>query len=137
MRAAILLLLTGLLARAGDLVVIVNPASGVERLRREEVVNLFLGRTRQLPSGLPALPLDQGPEAPNRARFYRDLVSKELPDINAYWARLLFSGQATPPRQIASEADLLDFVRTHPGAIAYVDRAKADRRVRIVFEFSP
>lgn len=137
MRAALLLLLAGLLARAGDLVVVVNVASGVERLSREEVVNLFLGRTRRLPSGLGALPVDQAGEAPGRARFYRDLVGKELPDINAYWARLLFSGQASPPHQAASEAELLEFVRANRGAIGYVDRAKVDRRVRIVFEFTP
>lgn len=120
--------------RAGDLVVVVNAGSGVERLSREEVVNLFMGRTRRLAPGLMALPIDQGVASPDRARFYRRVVGREQPEINAYWARLLFSGQASPPRQAESEAEVLELLRTHKGAIGYVDRRHVDRRLRVVFE---
>lgn len=133
----LLLLLAGLAARAGDLVVVVNAASGVERLTREEVVSLFLGRARRLPSGITALPIDQAGDSPERARFYRALVGKDVADINAYWARLLFSGQASPPRQAESTAELLEIIRNNKGALGYVDRARVDRRVRIVFEVPP
>ena len=138
MRALLLgLLLTGPLAGAGELVVVVNPASGVERLSRAEVVNLFLGRTRRLPSGLTALPIDQPGASGERADFYRTLVGKDLADINAYWARLLFSGQASPPRQADSTEEVLELVRTNKGAVGYVDAAKVDRRVRVVLEVRP
>ncbi|HJV23092.1 MAG TPA: hypothetical protein VJ570_10355 [Holophagaceae bacterium] len=122
---------------AGDLVVVVNASSGVERLTRDEVINLFMGRTRKLATGLTALPIDQGGTAPDRARFYRALVGKELPEINAYWARLIFSGQAFPPRQAESEAEVLEILHNTKGAIAYVDRKLVDRRLRIVFEVGP
>lgn len=138
MRAILLLfLLADFAVRGGDLVVVVNPASGVEHLSKEEVVNLFMGRTRKLPSGVTALPIDQPGASADRARFYRQLVGKELAEINAYWARLLFSGQASPPRQAESEDELLEIVRNNKGAIAYIDRAKVDRRVKVVFEGGP
>jgi len=41
-----------------SIVVIVNPASGVDQLTRNEVIDIFLGRYRKLPSGRAALPID-------------------------------------------------------------------------------
>ncbi len=133
----LLLATSGVWGCAGDLVVVVNAGSGVERLTRDEVINLFMGRTRKLATGLTALPIDQGGTAPDRARFYRALVGKELPEINAYWARLIFSGQAYPPRQAESEAEVLEILHNTKGAIAYVDRKLVDRRMKIVFEVGP
>jgi len=122
---------------AGDLVVVVNAASGVERMNRDEVINLFMGRTRRLPTGQPALRVDQASASLDRAHFYRSLVGKELPEINAYWARLLFSGQASPPRQVNSEGEALEILRNRKGAIGYVDRRHVDRRMKIVYEVGP
>lgn len=122
---------------AADVVVIANPRAGVDRLSRDEVVNIFLGRFRQLPSGLSALPADLPSSQPEKAVFYRQLVNKELAEINAYWARLVFSGRTVPPRQAVGNDDLVSWVAGTQGAIGYVDRARADGRVKIVYEFSP
>lgn len=122
---------------AADVVVIANPRAGVDRLSRDEVVNIFLGRFRQLPSGLSALPADLPSNQPEKAVFYRQLVNKELAEINAYWARLVFSGRTVPPRQAVGNDDLVSWVAGNQGAIGYVDRARADGRVKIVYEFSP
>jgi ABC-type phosphate transport system substrate-binding protein len=120
-------------AGAADLVVIVNPDSGIEKLSREQVVNIFMGRLRKLPSGIAALPVDEKRE---KAAFYQALVGKELPEIQSYWARLVFSGQASPPRQMESAADVLETIANNKGALGYVHKKKVDRRVRIVLELS-
>jgi ABC-type phosphate transport system substrate-binding protein len=112
--------------------VIVNQQSGVEKLTHDEVTNLFMGRQKRLPSGIVALPVEQAQPLGIRARFYQLLVKKDLPDINAYWARLFFSGQAQPPRQAASAAEVLELVAGNKGAIGVVDGAFVDRRVRVV-----
>ena len=118
-------------AMAGEPVLIVHPQSGVERLSRDEAINLFMGRQKRFPSGLVALPVEQ---VEIRARFYQLLVKKDLPDINAYWARLFFSGQAQPPRQVNSAEEVLELVAGNKGAIGVVDGAKVDRRVRVVLD---
>lgn len=131
-RAVLLLgLLTACAAWAGPLVVVVNPESGVDALTREEVINVFLGRYKKLPTGVRAQPLD---EASLKGDFYQRLVGKTLAEINAYWARLVFSGQTAPPRQITGMSAALDAVAAERGAIAYVDKTQVDRRVRIVLE---
>lgn len=120
-------------ARA-DLVVVVNAGSGVENLTRSEVINIFLGRYRQLPSGIAAMPVDQPQTGPDKALFYDLLVHKDLAEINAYWARLMFSGKTSPPQQTASGAEVLAWLAKHKGAVGYIDRALADSRVRIVLD---
>ena len=84
-------------AGAGNLVIIVNPASGIENLTRSQIVDIFLGRNRKLPSGAVAIPIDLRSGDPERKEFYLLLVGKDLAQMSSYWARLVFSGQATPP----------------------------------------
>lgn len=117
-----------------DLVLVANPQSGIERLTQDEAINIYLGRYRRLSSGVVAEPLDHSIDAEVRARFYRRLVNKSLAEINAYWARLVFSGKTRPPQTVDSVDGMLRLVATQPGAMAYVERAQADSRVKIVFE---
>ena len=124
----------GLPATASEPVVIVNLQSGVDKLSRDQVINIFMGRQKRLPSGIVALPVEQAQSAVTRARFYQLLVKKDLPDINAYWARLFFSGQAQPPRQVNGAEEVLELVAGIKGAIGVVDGARVDRRVRVVLD---
>jgi len=117
---------------AADLVVVVNAKSGVTRLTPDDAVNIFMGRFRQLPGGRPAQPIDQPESAPERRRFYRLLVNKDLSEINAYWARLVFSGKTSPPRQARTEDEVVEWLVKQPGAVAYMERSRVDSRLRVV-----
>ena len=125
-----------LAAWADDIVVVVNPASGVESLSRNDVINIFLGGFRRLPSGIPALPVDLPQGNPVREEFYRLLVGKNPAEINTYWSRLIFSGKMRPPLQAARVEDAQAMVLGSVGAITYLDRSKVDGRFKIVFELS-
>ncbi len=129
------LLLAGALAWAGEPVVVVGADSRVEKLTRDEVINLFMGRQKRLPGGVLAVPLQQAQPETVRARFYQLLVDKDLAEINTYWARLFFSGQAQPPELAGSAKDLLKRVARTPGAVAIIDGDAVDHRVRVVFMF--
>ena len=127
------MLSASLTAGADDLAVIVNSQSGVEQLTKAEVINLFLGRQKKLPSGATALTVDlAGPNA-EKQQFYARLVNKELAEINSYWARLFFSGQGSPPRQVEAPEEVLDIVENNKSAIGYIERNKVDSRVKIVY----
>jgi len=116
-------------------VVVVNAASAIQRLSQDEVINIFLGRYRRLPNGETAIPIDQPDSGTLRADFYRKLVNKDLNEINAYWARLIFSGRTSPPLQAAQPADVIELLIVNPGGVAYVDHSQVDKRMRIVLEF--
>jgi ABC-type phosphate transport system substrate-binding protein len=129
----VLVLLTGN-SLAGGMVVVVNARSGVEKLSRDEVINIFMGRFRQLPGNLTAEPVDQPDGMPEKALFYRLLVNKDISDINAYWTRLIFSGKTSPPYQAKDMDDMLDWLVKHKGAVGYVERSQVDSRLRIVLD---
>lgn len=118
---------------ANDLVVITNPGSGVEKLTRDEAVNIFMGRYKKLPSGMAALPVDENGE---KAAFYRALVGKELPEVQSYWARLVFSGQGSPPRQLENADEVIETVLNNKGAIGYIDKKKVNSHVKVVLELT-
>lgn len=117
-----------------DLVLVVSAKSTVDKLTLDDAVNIFMGRYRQLPTGIAAQPIDQPDTQPERALFYRLLVNKDLAEINAYWARLLFSGKTSPPRQAKSAAEVFDLLARQPGAIGYLERSQVDSRFRVVLE---
>jgi len=131
---AALLALLPMAARA-DLVVVVNPKSGIDRMTREEVVYVFMGRWRQLPSGLPAQPVDLPADSADYASFYRQLVNKNSAEIKAYWSRLIFSGGARPPVVAQGRDEQMKILASTPGAIGYLERSTVDSRVKVVFEF--
>ena len=120
-----------------DLVVVANPKSGIDKMSREEVVFVFMGRWRQLPSGIAAQPVDSPTDSPERTAFYRQLVNKSPSEIKAYWSRLIFSGGSRPPVVPDSREEQARILASTPGAIGYLERSAVDSRVKIVFDFSP
>jgi ABC-type phosphate transport system substrate-binding protein len=142
-RIALLFLLAAFVsghARSSEpasIVVIVNPSSGVDHLTRDEVIDIFLGRYRKLPSGRAALPIDISEASAERASFYQLLVKKSLADMSSYWARLVFSGQTSPPFQVPDAKTAIELVQSNPNAIAYVDRASVGAGVKVVLEIRP
>jgi ABC-type phosphate transport system substrate-binding protein len=136
--AMLLLALAALPGHANDaagIVVIVNPQSGVDKLSRDEIIDIFLGRFRKLPGGKVALPIDVAESSAERARFYQLLVKKSPAEMSSYWARLVFSGQTSPPFQVPDAKTALELVQSSPNAIAYMDRAAVTANVKVVFEF--
>lgn len=116
-----------------DLVVIVNPASDISALTRDQVIDIYMGRFRQLPSGATAQPIDLANTA-ERQLFYERLIHWTLAEVGSYWARLVFSGQASPPYRAPDERAAVELVAHNPGAIAYVERSQVTRRVKVVLD---
>ena len=131
-----LLLLFASNQASAEPVVVMRSDATAERLSKDEVTHIFLGRYRTLPSGEQAQPIDQAAGSALRGIFYQRLVNKTPNEINAYWARLHFSGKTSPPIQASSNKEALERLLANPGAISYMERAQIDGRLRIVFEFS-
>jgi ABC-type phosphate transport system substrate-binding protein len=131
---ALLITLACLLPAVGraELVVILNAQSSVEQLSKTQVVNIFLGHSRELPNGVPASPVDLPFGMPEKAAFYQALVNKDLDQIAAYWSRLVFAGSTSPPVQAGSTQEVLQYVASHRGGIAYLERRLVDARVKVV-----
>jgi hypothetical protein len=88
-----------------------------------------MGRIRSFSYGSIALPLDK---STLRARFYELLTGRGIEQVNAYWARIMFSGQASPPTIVPDDEAVLKTVRMNEGAIDYIDASRVDDSVRVV-----
>ncbi|MES2126606.1 MAG: hypothetical protein V4463_04985 [Pseudomonadota bacterium] len=115
-----------------DIVVITNLDNPVQALTARQVSDLFLGRTRTFPGGAGTLILEQPRQAHTREEFFRRLNGMNLKQLNAYWARLQFSGEVQPPAQLEDNAAVLAGVRKNTAAIGYVDSSAVDTSVRVV-----
>lgn len=127
---ACLILLAALPTLAADIVVIANTRVSLDSLSREDAIKVFMGRYRKLPDGSPAQPLDLDPDSEARKNFYRLLINKSLEEVNAYWARLIFSGHTLPPQQAQGAEDVLTRIASDPQIIGYMDRGDFRRLER-------
>mgnify|MGYP000317675392 FL=1 len=100
--------------------VIVSSQSELTTLNRKQVMGLFLGRARSFPNGNNAKAFDHEVGSSIRARFFEGLTGKSISDIDAYWARLRYSGRASPPKVIDNMAEILKEVSQNQHAIAYI-----------------
>lgn len=140
-------LLSGLLAPAlllcmawpaqAELVVVAGTASGLHALSRSDVLNIFMGRLRILPDGRSAHPLDAPADSEERVEFYRHLLGKGPQEIQAYWARLVFSGRTSPPRERPTGRSLQAELDADPQAIAYVERRELTPRMVVLYSLKP
>lgn len=126
------LLLIGIPAWS-EQVVIVNANRAVDAISQDDVINIFMGRYRKLPDGTIVYPLDLHGDSDERRNFYRKLLDKDLAEINAYWARLVFSGRTTPPAMLDSQQAVVNKVAGDAAVIGYVDSQYLNPRVKVVY----
>lgn len=113
-----------------DLVVIVNPKNASASLTPQQVAQIFLGRSGSFPSGGAATPLDLKDGTALRDEFYTKVAEKSPGQVKAYWAKQMFSGNGSPPRELATPAEVKRAVAADPTAIGYIDRASLDGTVK-------
>ncbi len=111
---------------------IVNATNQTTELTQRQLVNLYMGRTQYYPDGMLALPVDQAPDSAARQIFYKTLVGKSVAEVNAYWAKLLFTGRASPPRALMDPETVLQVVRENRNAIGYIESEYVDDTVKVV-----
>ncbi|HEY0592583.1 MAG TPA: phosphate ABC transporter substrate-binding protein [Thermoanaerobaculia bacterium] len=105
--------------------VVAHGATAASAVRKEDLSAIFMRRVRTWPGGTPIVPVDQPPRSAARARFTEAVHGKSVAYVTRYWQRLIFSGRGIPPRELPDDAAVLEFVRSTPGAIGYVDAAAA------------
>ena len=130
--AAALLALSGAVAQAGELVVIVSARSPVEALRPDQVAAIFLGHSPRFPNGVIATALDQPIGTAERDQFYLRVAGKSPALLKAHWSKMVFTGRGQPPRELAGSAAVRKAVAEDPTLVGYIEREALDPSVRPV-----
>lgn len=136
MRALPLVVLVALLcvtfeAAAGSL--IVSPKVAVDVLDENQVRRIFLGREARLGEFSLVVVFQRG--GATRQAFDSRVLQKPGAQLTSYWSKLIFTGKARAPEEVADDDAVMARVLATPGAIGYVHDSSVDRSVKVVFEF--
>lgn len=112
-----------------ELVVIAHPGLSVDSLTHSQVSRIFFNQANRFPDGTPASPLDVSDAS--RDQFIRQVLNKTPQQVEKYWARMIFTGRARPPREVGPD-EVKKMVTQTPGAISYLDEEKVDKSVKAI-----
>lgn len=104
--------------------VVVHRANPVTSMTRAQLSAIYMRRLRSWGDGAEILPVEQ---SSLREHFSRSIHGKSLAYVTRYWQRLIFAGRGVPPAELRSREAVVDFVKTHRGAIGYLDARTAIR----------
>lgn len=110
--------------------IVVHPSNGAV-ITKEDVSRLYTGRTNNFPDGTSAVPVNLADSAPLRADFDDKALGRSSSQVKAYWSKLVFTGKGTPPKEVASAAEVLQLVSNNPNIIGYVDAAEVTSEVKV------
>lgn len=119
----------GVMAHA-EVVIIVNPGNSAT-IDEAQITKIFLGQTKTFSGGAEAIAVDQKP-GPVREEFGNSVLKKNPAQLKSLWARQIFTGGAKPPREVAGDDEVIQFVASTPGGIGYISSAKANKSVKVV-----
>lgn len=115
-------------------VVVVSTKSPITMLSKNQVADIFLGKTNHFPDGSKAVPVDQAEGSMTRDEFYADLVSKSAAQMKAHWSKIIFTGRGQPPKEIANGIEVKAFIADNLNAIGYIEQRMVDSSVRVILQ---
>lgn len=119
-------------ANAEEVVLIVNSTIPLEQLSKNDVRDLYLGRTKMWANGQ-NVKLAWLVESEISRQFLSEFVRKSPRQFNNYWKNMVFTGNAhIIPRYFDSEASLIQYVSETKGAIGYVSAFKSFKNVKVI-----
>lgn len=102
--------------------VIVSPSLTSVSLDRSLLRAVFTMRVRQWPDGSPVRVFVLPDNNPLSDRFYRERLGMYSYVLRRAWDRMVFTGTGLAPTVVESEREMIERVRSTPGAIGYVHK---------------
>lgn len=99
-----------------------------ERVTRQ----IFLGQIKSFPDGKEAKAFAVAGNEALRDDFITKVLRRNPHTMNAYWARMIFTAKATPPRELPSADAIKKMVANSPNAIGYINSSDIDNSVRVI-----
>lgn len=111
---------------AAEIVVVVNPNNPASRMFSEQAAQFFLGKSTLF------TPIEFNDGSAVRAAFYSKVLAKDAAQVKAIWAKVVFTGKGTPPKEYGSAAEVKKAVANDVHAIAYLDKSQVDDSVKVI-----
>lgn len=124
---ALVIALHSLTALAGDDIrtaLIAHPSVVNDQLDDQEVQNAYLGKKTQWNDGKSMTLVTLNNETIHES-FLRHFIKKTPSQFRLFWKKMEFTGKGVSPRELDTEDEVIEFVKTTQGAVAYVSAEKA------------
>ena len=115
-----------------DVVAVVSAQSATTSLSKNEVADIFLGKTSRFPDGQAVIPIDQAESTPLRDEFYVKFTGKSPAQLRAHWSKIIFTGRGQPPPVVLNSIEMKKRIAANPAAIGYIERTMVDSSVKIL-----
>jgi ABC-type phosphate transport system substrate-binding protein len=112
-------------------IVIANPSVKSADVSKSDLREVFTGAASSLKDGSHVTPVLLKSGAAHD-EFLTGYIGKNDTAFRAGWRSLVFSGQASMPKSLDSEAAVVEFVAHNPGAIGYISKATPHEGVKVI-----
>jgi len=116
-------------AKAQDVVVIVNNGVKATGASSDDIRSVFSGDKSSLGDGSHVTPVTLK-AGPDHEAFLKTYVGKSDAAYRTAWRSLVFTGQGSMPKSFDSESAMVDYVAATPGAIGYVGKGTEHDKVK-------
>ena len=113
-----------------EVAVFVHPENTAE-ITAEDVARMFLGKAGQFSDGKEVLPITQETATTTDA-FNTGLLNRSSSQVASYWAKQVFTGKGSAPKQVSDDAAVINLVKDNKNAISYVDASSVTGDVKVV-----
>ncbi len=128
------LLMMGMCFPVNAAVVVIGHAQGVDSISVDSLKRLYLGKGRKLENGENAQLFELPEGAAERTEFHSKTTGRSDAHLQSNWSRLVFTGKAVAPVAVADNAAAINFVKSTPNAIGYVDESAVSSDVKILLK---
>jgi hypothetical protein len=111
-------------ARAELVVIVSSKASQAPAV--ELVCQAYLGKTK-----VPA-PVNLPEKHAMRDEFYSKACKKDGAQVRSIWAKLLFTGSGTLPKEAETDGDMKKLVAADANRVGYIDKKDVDASVKVI-----
>lgn len=105
-------------AAAGQVIVLANRETPV--MDWVTLQKVFLGKVIRV-NGMPVIPVNLVSGSLARKDFVSQILEQTDEKYVNYWTVRRYIGQGSPPREVSGEQEMIDYVRSTPGAVGYVE----------------
>lgn len=109
-------------------VVVGNPS--MDALSAATVKKLYLGKAKSL--SIDVVDLADGDAL--KEEFHQKVTGKTEAQLQAYWAKRVFTGKGQPPKALPSADLVKNTVQTGNNIIGYIDESQVDSSVKVLLK---
>jgi ABC-type phosphate transport system substrate-binding protein len=114
-----------------QVIVIANPGVKANEISKSDLRDVFTGAATALPGGGNVVPILLKAGTVHE-EFLQVYIGKNDTAYRAGWRSLVFSGQASMPKSLESDAAVVDFVAHNAGAIGYIGKNSPHEGVKVL-----